>query len=133
MFQDDRILRKEGPRSVQVRPYICSYIAGREGFWELRSKTSPTLIHIESNANLRYLSAVESREFYIGVNANKRPGRARNLRAAVSRCARRFPLKPRDRNGCPQSIRKTSGCPMRGLKAGVRAVNFTLERRSCNR
>ena len=38
-------------------------------------KTSPTLIHIEEYANLRYLFAVDLGEFYIGVNANKRPHR----------------------------------------------------------
>lgn len=59
--------------------------AGRGGFWELRRKTSPSLIHIDRYAaDLRYPSVVDPGEFYIGVNANKRPHRAQSRRCGFA-------------------------------------------------
>lgn len=65
---------------------VSAYVeaGGKVSGNSLHRKTSHTLIHIEECANLRYLFAVDLGEFYIGVNANKRPHRAQSRRCGFA-------------------------------------------------
>ena len=114
MFENYEHHSSSIPRSVSIHD------VHRTGIWERRWKSSPTLIHIDGT-QASSASAVGSEEFYIGVNANKRPHRViSSLRFRVARC---FPLK-RDRSPRLTDVRiqfSNKSRPFSGKLSGVMA------------